>query len=314
MNISLHGYRVVFAGTPAFSIPSLNALIGMDLKPMAVITQPDRRSGRGKVLTKSPIKKFAENHAIPVWQPITMSDSGILEKIRSIEPDLLVVAAYGMLLPRVILDIPKYGCLNVHASLLPKWRGASPIQSAILYGDTYTGVSLMKMEEGLDSGPVFSQHQLKIKPCETADELDNRLAELGAYALNEDLLSILNGNLSLDDQDTKCISVAKKIKKSDARIDWKHSSDYIARHIRAYNSYPGAHFCLDDEFIKCWLAESLDHNSQVPGKVTNVTKSGIEVACGQGTLRIKIVQRPGKNKVSAIEFSRQVDIENLQFT
>ena len=314
MNISLNDFRVLFAGTPAFSVPSLNALIEMGLDPKAVITQPDRRAGRGKILKKSPIKIFAEDHAIPVWQPTSMSDSSLLHEIKSIKPDLIVVAAYGMLLPKIILGIPKYGCLNVHASLLPKWRGASPIQSAILYGDTYTGISLMKMEEGLDSGPVFSQHQLKIAPYETADELNNRLAELGAHALQENLSSILSGDISSDKQDTKTVTFAKKIKKADARIDWQQSADYIVRHIRAYNSYPGAYFCLGDECIKCWMAVSSNHQSQIPGKIIKITKSGIEVACGQGSLIMEVVQRPGKNKVTAIEFSRQVDFEAHDFT
>ena len=314
MNINLNECRLIFAGTPEFSLPSLEALLELDISPVAVITQPDRRAGRGKQLTKSPVKIFAEERKLKVWQPLSLSDSQFIKNIKSIKPDVIVVAAYGSIFPEMILNLPKFGCLNVHASLLPRWRGASPIQSAILHGDNETGVSLMKMEIGLDTGPIFTQHKIDIEPTETADELNMRLAELGGLALKSDFEFILNGHIPSNDQDQHEIILTKKVNKADAKINWNQPADYISRHIRAYNSSPGAYFNLEDEMIKCWLAEPTNKESGESGKIIYAGESGIEVACPQGTLIIKILQRPGRNKVTAAEFCRQINLKNLQLT
>ena len=312
MNINLNECRLIFAGTPEFSLPSLKALLDLDISPIAVITQPDRRAGRGKQLTQSPVKIFAEEHNVKVWQPLSLSDPQFIKNIKSIKPDIIVVAAYGAIFPEIILNLPIFGCLNVHASLLPRWRGASPIQSAILHGDNETGVSLMKMDIGLDTGPIFTQHHIAIGENETADVLNMRLADLGGKALKSDLQFILSGLIQSNDQDKDGMILTKKIKKSDAKINWDQPSDYIVRHIRAYNSSPGAYFNLENEMIKCWSADYTRKESSEVGKVIEVGEAGIEVSCGQGTLIIKKLQRPGRNKVTAAEFCRQINLKNLQ--
>ena len=314
MNINLNDFRVIFAGTPEFSVPSLIALLDMGIIPKAIITQPDRRAGRGKKLTKSPVKIFAEGHQIPVWQPSSLSNAQFIQDLKSTKPDVIIVAAYGMLFSKEILNIPKMGCLNVHASLLPRWRGASPIQASILYGDKVTGVSLMKMEIGLDTGPIYAQHKIDIGESEIADNLNIRLGELGGMALRADLQSILNGVIQSNDQNQDGITLTKKIKKSDARIDWNKSADSLSRHVRAYNSSPGAYFKLDDEMIKCFFAEYTNKNNAISGRVIDAGESGIKVSCGQGTLIMKILQRPGRNKVTAAEFCSQIDLNDLQLT
>jgi methionyl-tRNA formyltransferase len=314
MNINLNECRLIFAGTPHFSLPSLVALLELDISPIAVITQPDRRAGRGKQLTKSPVKVFAEEQNLEVWQPLSLSDSQFIKNIKSIKPDIVVVAAYGSIFPEKILNLPKFGCVNVHASLLPRWRGASPIQSAILHGDNETGISLMKMEIGLDTGPIFTQHKIDIERTETADKLNMRLAKLGGMALKSDFESILNGHIPSNEQDQHGMILTKKVKKSDAKINWNQPADYISRHIRAYNSSPGAYFNLENEMIKCWSADYTNKESGESGKVIHAGESGIEVACLQGTLIIKILQRPGRNKVTAAEFCRQINLKNLQLT
>ena len=312
MNINLNDCRVIFAGTPEFSVPSLNALLDIGITPKAVITQPDRRAGRGKQLSKSPIKIFAEEHYIPVWQPSSLSNDQIVRDLKFIKPDVIVVAAYGMLFPKEVLNIPKFGCLNVHASLLPRWRGASPIQASILHGDKVTGVSLMRMEIGLDTGPIYTQHKIDIGQSEIADKLNMSLGELGGLALKADFQAILNGVIQSHDQNQDGVTLTKKIKKADARIDWNQSADYLSRHVRAYNSSPGAYFNLENEMIKCWSAEYTNKISAISGRVIEAGASGIKVSCGHGTLIMKILQRPGRNKVTAAEFSRQIDLKDLQ--
>jgi len=309
--------RVIFAGTPEFARASLSALLARGIVPVAVLTQPDRPAGRGKRVTASPVKRLAEQHEIPVMQPATLRDQTVADALVACEPDLLVVAAYGLLLPQNVLDIPAAGCLNVHASLLPRWRGAAPIQAAILAGDRQTGISLMAMTAGLDCGPVFATAAIDIGDNETAGELHDRLAVLGGELLVEKLDDILNGTLSAVDQDDAKASYAGKINKQDARLDWTKDADALARHVRAYDPVPGAFFYVADVSapsaaglirIKCWRGSAVPHASGAPGEVLECGRDGVIVACGDGGLRLEELQLPGKRRAPAREFLQQLDL------
>jgi len=299
--------RIVFAGTPDFALAALRALVESGRTPVAVLTQPDRPAGRGKKLTASPVKQYAEQHNIPVQQPVTLRDEQSAAALAALEPDVLVVAAYGLILPQAVLDIPRHGCLNVHASILPRWRGAAPIQAAILAGDVKTGISLMAMTAGLDCGPVFHIEELDIGPDETAGELHDRLAALGGEALVARLDAILAGDVEAIPQDDMRATYAPKIDKQDARIDWSLPADEVARRVRAYNPFPGA-FCFDgDTRIKVWRAAAVDGQAP-PGTVLQCDREAVVVACGEGALRLEEMQLPGKRRVVAPEFAGQLDL------
>ena len=299
--------RIVFAGTPDFALASLMALVEGGRTPVAVLTQPDRPAGRGKKLTASPVKRYAEEQGIAVRQPATLCDEQVQEELAAFEPDLLIVAAYGLILPQAVLDIPRFGCLNVHASVLPRWRGAAPIQAAILAGDSKTGVSLMAMTAGLDCGPVFHIEELDIGPRETAGELHDRLAALGGEMLVAHLDAILSGELEAVPQDDARATYAPKIDKQDARIDWSLTAEEVTRRIRAYNPFPGA-FCFSgDTRIKIWRAAAIG-GSGVPGTVLQCDREAVVIACGDGALRLDELQLPGKRRVAAHEFAGQLDL------
>ena len=299
---------VVFAGTPDFARASLAALMDAGVKPVAVLTQPDRPAGRGKKVLASPVKLLAQDADIPVWQPETLKGADIVADLGALEPDLVIVAAYGLLLPRSFLDVPRLGCINVHASLLPRWRGAAPIQAAILSGDHETGISLMRMEAGLDTGPVFVRAATPIESDETAGELHDRLATLGGSLLVEHLRAIFEDALEAHEQDEAGASYAPKIKTSDAKLDWGLKNVELRRHIRAYNPVPGARFEFQGEVIKCWNAELSDGHGASPGKVLTAGPNGIVVACGDGSLCLTELQRPGRRRVTAGQFASQLDI------
>jgi len=294
--------RIVFAGTPEFARVSLEALVEAGMSPVAVLTQPDRPAGRGKKLTASPVKEYALAHGIDVLQPLTLKDEGVVAQLEALKADVMIVAAYGLLLPQNVLDIPRHGCLNVHASLLPRWRGAAPIQAAILAGDEQSGICLMAMTAGLDCGPVFASTALDIGGQETAGELHDRLALAGGELLVEQLPGILEGMTVAVEQDDEQATYAHKIKTSDAGIDWQRPATEVQRLVRAYNPVPGAWFMLGDERIKCWRAEIDPDVSSAPGLVVAADADGITVACGEGALRLLEVQRPGKRPVSAAQF------------
>jgi methionyl-tRNA formyltransferase len=264
--------RVLFAGTPEFALASLQALTNSAITPLAVLTQPDRPAGRGKHLTASPVKRFARDQGIEVLQPETLKDPRAVAQIAAFEPDILVVAAYGLILPQSVLDIPARGCLNVHASLLPRWRGAAPIQAAILAGDAETGISLMAMTAGLDCGPVYVEEAIAIGEEETAGEA----------------------------------TYAGKISKQDARLDWQRRATELHRQVRAYNPVPGAFFLFDDMPVKCWRARVVGGATGSPGEVLSAGRDGIVVACGQDALRLDSLQRPGKRPVTGGEFAGSV--------
>ena len=280
---------------------------------VAVLTQPDRPSGRGRKLAPGPIKKCAIQHEVMVYQPEGLRDSAVLERLVAFAPELMVIVAYGLILPPEVLSLPAAGCINVHASLLPRWRGASPIQSAILAGDPQTGVCLMRMVEGLDTGPVFAVERTAIGAHETAGELHDRLAELGADLLNRCLDSILDGSLSPVPQRETGATYAARISQADARIDWTRPAGEIDRPIRAYNPWPVAETLLNGQRMRCWRAlvpgpESPAGQSGPPGRVAAVTGEGIDVCTGRGILRLVEIQMPGRRRMLARHYARGHDI------
>jgi methionyl-tRNA formyltransferase len=300
--------KVLFAGTPEFALASLRAIVDAGVDPVAVLTQPDRPAGRGKRISASPVKRYAQEKGFAVLQPATLRDEAIVEKLRDLRPDLIIVAAYGLLLPQAVLDIPKMGCLNVHASLLPRWRGAAPIQAAILAGDESTGVCLMAMSAGLDCGPVYACDALRIGERETAGELHDRLAVLGGELLTRHIGDVLDGTINAEAQDEANVTYAGKVRTQDAAIDWRQSAEELQRLVRAYNPVPGAYFELDDMRVKCWAAESTAGTDAPPGTVTAAGRGGIVVSCSEGALRLLSLQRPGKRAVDAREFAAQFDL------
>ncbi len=302
--------RIIFAGTPAFATPTLRMLCNRGHRPVAVLTQPDRPTGRGRHLGASPVKQLAIELGIPVLQPATLKTEAAQAELRALAPDLLVVVAYGLLLPPAVLDIPSHGCVNVHASILPRWRGASPIQAAILAGDHETGVSIMAMEAGLDTGPVYRCARLVIDAQETAGELEQRLAALGADSLSAVLDSLLAGTLPSRPQADDGIAYAGRISKADGRIDWRQPAARIARQIRAYNPWPVSETTLAGQQLRCFAASvqsaanPAGDTQPAPGQIIATGSEGISVQTGDGVLNLRTVQLPGKQKVAATDLAR----------
>ena len=278
-----------------------------------MLTQPDRPAGRGRRLTPSPVKQFAVAQGLEVLQPRTLRDPAIVATLRGLEPDVMVVAAYGLLLPQAVLDIPSRGCVNVHASLLPRWRGAAPIQAAILAGDAQTGISLMAMDAGLDTGPVYASSAIPVGPGATAGEIHDELADLGGRLLVENLAGIIDGRLEPEPQDEGAATYAGKIRPGNAALDWTRPAAELDRIVRAYNPVPGARFGFGDETIKCWRASPGDEEARPAGRILHAGAEGIEVACGSGSLKLLELQRPGRKRVSAAEFSAQLDLVDRRF-
>jgi len=273
-----------------------------------VLTQPDRPAGRGRTVAPGPVKQLALGLGIPVLQPVSLKADGAQAELRACAPDLIVVVAYGLLLPANVLATPRLGCVNVHASLLPRWRGASPIQAAILAGDPETGVSIMQLEAGLDTGPVFATARLTIGSNETAAELEARLARLGAETLGNLLKSLLAGQLTPAIQPTDGVTYARRISKSEARIDWHEPAVAIARRVRAFNPWPVAETVLDGHQLRCFASEALGTELPaagcVPGQIVSIGGEGIQVQTGVGLLRLLTVQAPGRQRVAALDFAR----------
>jgi methionyl-tRNA formyltransferase len=300
--------RIIFAGTPEFAAVSLRALVESGVTPVAVLTQPDRPAGRGKRLKASPVKEYALAHDIDVLQPESLRGDEIDAQLTALQADIMVVAAYGLLLPQRVLDIPRTGCLNVHASLLPRWRGAAPIQAAILAADEETGVCLMSMTAGLDCGPVFVSETLQIGADENAGELHDRLAAAGGTLLVGHLADIIDSRITAAEQNEAAATYAHKIKTSDACIDWQRPAAELVRLVRAFNPVPGAYFMLGDERIKCWQAAEADADDSPAGTIIEAGPDGVVVVCGHGALRLIELQRPGKRPVSAAQFTLNTDI------
>ena len=295
--------RIVFAGTPEFAVPSLRAACGK-AEVVAVYTQPDRPAGRGRGLQASPVKQEALARGIPVLQPQTLKSQVSRDALRALKPDLMVVVAYGLLLPQKILDIPEEGCWNVHASLLPRWRGAAPIQRAIEAGDAETGVCLMQMEKGLDTGPVLLSQSLAIGEQETGGQLHDRLAELGAQVL-ADGLGLLRAGIRPVPRPQPALGVtyAHKLDKAEAKLDWSQPAAVLARRVRAFNPWPVAEAMLAGERLRIHGAVAIDAPAgAAPGTVLAAGRDGIDVACGEGALRIRVLQRDGGKAITAADW------------
>ncbi len=293
--------KLIFAGTPEFAARALSALLAGGHEIALVLTQPDRAAGRGLKVKPSPVKRLAEAHRIPVAQPVTLKDPAAQDALRAVEADLVVVAAYGLILPQAILDIPRLGALNIHASLLPRWRGAAPIQRALLAGDSETGACIMQMDSGLDTGPLLLCESLPIRDEDTAQTLHDRLAELGARLLLQALDGLGRGTLSARPQPDTGVTYATKIDRGEARLDWSRPAAEVWRKVRAFNPYPGAVTRLGEVDVKIWRAAPAAA-SGTPGVVLEAGASGIVVACGEASLRIQELQRAGGRRLYPGEF------------
>ena len=293
----------MFAGTPEFAVPSLRAACTR-AEVVAVYTQPDRPAGRGRGLQASPVKLEALARGIPVLQPESLKTRVARDALRALKPDLMVVVAYGLLLPQAILDIPEDGCWNVHASLLPRWRGAAPIQRAIEAGDAQTGVCLMKMEKGLDTGPVLLSQALAIGEEETGGQLHDRLAALGAQVLADGLGLLRAGIRPVPQpQPDQGVTYARKLDKAEAKLDWSQPAEALARRVRAFNPWPVAEASLAGERVRIHGAIAIDAPAgATPGTVLAAGRDGIDVACGSGALRIRTLQRDGGKAIAAADW------------
>jgi len=295
--------RIGFAGTPIFAATALEAILTAGFPVTLVLTQPDRPHGRGMNLAPGPVKALASVHRIPVHQPHSLRQEGERAGIMSTALDVLVVAAYGLVLPKPILDWPHQGCINVHASLLPRWRGAAPIQRALLAGDAQTGISIMRMDEGLDTGPVLVQHPLPIEARESAGSLHDKLAALGARSIVATLHALRRGEpLDAVPQPLVGATYAAKIGRDETRIDWKASAQAIDRQVRAFDPVPGAETSLAGERIKIWKGAPLTGRFGAPGGVVRADAAGIVVACGEGALMITELQRASGTRMPAAAF------------
>ena len=290
--------KVIFAGTPDFAAKHLSALVDSEHEVIAVYTQPDRPAGRGKKLTASPVKVLAEENAIPVYQPQSLKAQDAQEELASLNADLMVVVAYGLILPPAVLNAPRLGCINVHGSILPKWRGAAPIQRSIWAGDAETGVTIMQMDEGLDTGDMLHIATLPITPEDTSTTLYEKLAELGPQALVE----VVNefDRYTPTKQDDSQATYAKKLSKEEALINWADDAEQIERNIRAFNPWPVAWMQVEDQNVKVWSANVVPLNKDVtPGTVIGANKEGITIATGRDALCITSLQIPGKKALPA---------------
>jgi len=295
--------RLVFAATAAFSVPSLRALISSTHDVVAVYTQPDRPAGRGRKPRPSPVKEVAVAALLPVEQPSSMRSADTQEQLLALLPDFLVVVAYGQILPQAVLDIPRYGCVNVHASLLPRWRGAAPIQRAVMAGDRDSGVCIMKMEAGLDSGPVLARRSCAIDPGMTAGELHDRLADMGADMLVKSLADYANGHLAPVPQTAEGVTYAEKLRKEEAKISWSRPARELEHLVLGLNPWPVAQTTDAGDPLRIWRAHSVPAaQSASPGTVVSEGPGGIEVSCGEGALRITELQLPGKRPIWARDF------------
>ncbi|MCY7313154.1 MAG: methionyl-tRNA formyltransferase [Pseudoxanthomonas sp.] len=295
--------KIVFAGTPEFALPSLRAAAARG-EVVAVYTQPDRRAGRGRGLALSPVKREAIALGLPVLQPESLKGELMQDVLRQLAPDLLVVVAYGLILPRKVLQIPRFGCWNVHASLLPRWRGAAPIQRAIEAGDEQTGVCLMQMEAGLDTGPVLLHKSTPIQPAETGGQLHDRLAEMGAQVLADGLGLLRAGMRPLPTpQPVEGVTYAHKLHKDEARLDWNEPAAQLARKVRAFSPWPVAEAQVAGERLRIHGAAALDlDHGQAPGTLLAAGKQGLDIACGSGALRLRVIQREGGKAITAADY------------
>ncbi len=289
--------RIVFAGTPEFAAAHLQAMLDADLNIVAVYSQPDRPAGRGHKLQASAVKELALQHGLPVYQPVSLRDPQAQEQLAALNPDLLVVVAYGLILPQAVLDIPRLGGINSHASLLPRWRGAAPIQRAIEAGDSKTGVTVMQMEAGLDTGPMLLKVSTPISAQDTGGSLHDRLAELGPKAVIQAIGQLARVEARPESQDDSVATYARKLSKADARIEWQRPAIELDRLIRAFNPWPLAHAIWEQQSLKVLAATPTgDHGA--PGRILECSKTGLLVGCGSGALRLTRLQLPGGKPLS----------------
>jgi len=298
---------MVFAGTPEFALPTLEAIAASGHDLVGILTQPDRPAGRGRKLKASPVKQRAVELDVPIQQPPSLKDDAAFAALAAWTPDIIVVVAYGLLLQQRVLELPRYGCINLHPSLLPRWRGAAPIRRALLAGDDETGVSIMQLDKGLDSGPVYRQKTLAIAGDATAGDLHDTLAALGATAMLEVLAGLPQG-LTATPQAETGVTYAERLSKQEARIDWSLAAATIARRVRGYAPWPVAFTLLDGQRLRIWRAQvGADATAAVPGTVVAASHQGIDVATGDKTLRILELQWPGKRRMDAASASHGHD-------
>jgi methionyl-tRNA formyltransferase len=293
--------KVIFAGTPQFAAGAL-AAVHKEHQVLAVLTQPDRPAGRGMKLAVSAVKQLALQHGLPVLQPATLKTAEAQREIAALRADVMVVAAYGLILPKAVLQLPRYGCVNIHASLLPRWRGAAPIQRAIQAGDAETGITIMQMDEGLDTGDMLLQYRSSITENDTAQILHDKLEAIGASSILEALRQLQEQRLKPVKQDSSAACYAAKLLKSEAQIDWRQNAQFIERTVRAFNPYPVCQASLGGVMIKIWQATLCQDKHGDPGKVIDIDLHGITVGCGRSALRLEVLQRPGGKALSAIKF------------
>lgn len=292
--------RIIFAGTPDFAARHLDALLSSGHQVVGVFTQPDRPAGRGNKLTPSPVKVLAEQHQIPVFQPKSLRQQENQHLVADLNADVMVVVAYGLILPKAVLDMPRLGCINVHGSLLPRWRGAAPIQRALWAGDSETGVTIMQMDVGLDTGDMMHKISCPIEATDTSASLYNKLAELGPQGLLITLQQLAAGTVQREVQDEALVTYAEKLSKEEARLDWSLSAEQLERCIRAFNPWPISYFTIDDQPVKVWQATVLAETANAePGTIVHADKHGIQVATAQGILNLTQLQPAGKKPMSA---------------
>lgn len=309
--------RIVYAGTPEFAVPALAALHRSPHQVVAVYSQPDRPAGRGRVLTASPVKHYALEHGLPVEQPLNFRDPQTVAHLSSYAPDVMVVAAYGLILPQAVLDVPRLGCLNIHGSLLPRWRGAAPIQRAILAGDAQTGITIMRMEKGLDTGPMLRLQSVAVESHDTAATMHDRLAAMGAellLAVLDDLPAALS---QAQVQPTEGVTYASKLSKEEALLDWSQTAAQLDRQVRAFNPWPIAETRLQGAQLRVWQANVLANKLEcahhaAPGTVIHADAAGIQVACGSGVLNLTQVQQAGRKVQPAADFIKSHSLIGVQ--
>lgn len=291
--------KIIFAGTPDFAARHLDALLASEHQVVGVFTQPDRPAGRGNKLTPSPVKVLAQAHDVPVFQPKSLKPAENQQLVADLQADVMVVVAYGLILPKAVLDMPRLGCINVHGSLLPRWRGAAPIQRSLWAGDAETGVTIMQMDVGLDTGDMLHKLACPITEHDTSATLYDKLAQLGPEGMLKTLEQLANGSIQPEKQDEALVSYAEKLSKEEARLDWTLSAAQLERCIRAFNPWPMSYFMVDDQPVKVWQASVLPHQAKQPGEILHADKQGIQIATADGVLNLLSLQPAGKKAMSA---------------
>lgn len=295
--------NIVFAGTPEFGLPCLDALIQSEHRLKAIYTQPDRPAGRGRKLQASAVKEWAIAHQLPVYQPLNFKSPESIAELAALKPDVMIVIAYGLILPRIVLEIPRLGCINVHASLLPRWRGASPIQHAVLHGDSHSGVTIMQMDAGMDTGEMLCKEEYALSVSETAGSLHDRLAAISAKPLLTTLDALAHHQVQREVQDNYLATYAGKINKEDARINWRDSAKVIDRQIRAFNPWPIAFTTVDNETLRIHQAQLVDVEcSESPGTIISMDKKGMLMATGEKALLVTKIQFPGAKAITIADW------------